>query len=135
MLVEGDPTRDILATRNIVSIWKRGLRVRRDPSLVFEALCVAPTSRSALRRICAEKMSAGGRRYNSFTVSDEFSKSNNHAYLRDQVVRGIRSLSVFTAGGFWRRFESVRKNQNRTREGARGEFLLTPRRLQNALNR
>jgi imidazolonepropionase-like amidohydrolase len=26
VLVEGDPTRDILATRNIVSIWKRGIR-------------------------------------------------------------------------------------------------------------
>ena len=29
LLVEGDPTRDILATRNIVSIWKRGARLDR----------------------------------------------------------------------------------------------------------
>ena len=29
LLVEGDPTQDILATRNVVSIWKRGVRVQR----------------------------------------------------------------------------------------------------------
>jgi imidazolonepropionase-like amidohydrolase len=29
VLVEGDPTTDILATRNIVAVWKRGVRVQR----------------------------------------------------------------------------------------------------------
>ncbi|MCL5745368.1 MAG: amidohydrolase family protein [Acidobacteria bacterium] len=29
LLVEGDPTRDILATRNIVAVWKKGVRVPR----------------------------------------------------------------------------------------------------------
>ena len=29
LLVEGDPTRDILATRNIVAVWKRGVRITR----------------------------------------------------------------------------------------------------------
>jgi imidazolonepropionase-like amidohydrolase len=29
VLVEGDPTRDIVATRNIVAVWKRGERVNR----------------------------------------------------------------------------------------------------------
>jgi len=29
VLVEGDPTRDILSTRNIAAIWKRGIRVER----------------------------------------------------------------------------------------------------------
>ena len=29
VLVEGDPTHDILATRNIVAVWKRGVRVQR----------------------------------------------------------------------------------------------------------
>jgi imidazolonepropionase-like amidohydrolase len=29
VLVEGDPTRDILATRRIVGVWKRGLAVER----------------------------------------------------------------------------------------------------------
>jgi imidazolonepropionase-like amidohydrolase len=29
VLVEGDPTTDIFATRNIVAVWKRGVRVRR----------------------------------------------------------------------------------------------------------
>jgi len=29
VLVEGDPTQDILATRNVVAIWKRGVRVGR----------------------------------------------------------------------------------------------------------
>lgn len=30
LLVEGDPTRDILATRNIVAVWKRGIPVSRE---------------------------------------------------------------------------------------------------------
>jgi hypothetical protein len=29
MLVEGDPTTDILATRRIVRVWKRGFAVER----------------------------------------------------------------------------------------------------------
>jgi imidazolonepropionase-like amidohydrolase len=29
LLVEGNPTRDILATRNIVAVWKRGVRIQR----------------------------------------------------------------------------------------------------------
>ena len=29
VLVEGDPTRDIRATRKIVAVWKRGIRVHR----------------------------------------------------------------------------------------------------------
>jgi imidazolonepropionase-like amidohydrolase len=29
VLVEGDPTADILATRNIVAVWKRGIRLQR----------------------------------------------------------------------------------------------------------
>jgi imidazolonepropionase-like amidohydrolase len=32
VLVEGDPTRNILATRRIVAIWKRGVRAARDPT-------------------------------------------------------------------------------------------------------
>jgi imidazolonepropionase-like amidohydrolase len=28
VLVEGDPTKNILATRNIVAVWKRGIRVQ-----------------------------------------------------------------------------------------------------------
>jgi imidazolonepropionase-like amidohydrolase len=30
LLVRGDPTRDIVATRDIVRIWKEGLAVDRD---------------------------------------------------------------------------------------------------------
>jgi imidazolonepropionase-like amidohydrolase len=30
VLVEGNPTVDILATRNIVAVWKRGRQVRRE---------------------------------------------------------------------------------------------------------
>lgn len=30
MLVEGDPTQDILATRNIVAVWKRGVQIQRE---------------------------------------------------------------------------------------------------------
>jgi imidazolonepropionase-like amidohydrolase len=29
VLVEGDPTSDIVATRNIFAVWKRGVRVQR----------------------------------------------------------------------------------------------------------
>jgi imidazolonepropionase-like amidohydrolase len=29
VLVEGDPTEDILATRNIVAVWKKGVRIER----------------------------------------------------------------------------------------------------------
>jgi imidazolonepropionase-like amidohydrolase len=29
VLVDGDPTRDVLATRTIVGVWKRGVRVER----------------------------------------------------------------------------------------------------------
>jgi imidazolonepropionase-like amidohydrolase len=29
LLVEGDPTNDILATRQIVAVWKRGVRTKR----------------------------------------------------------------------------------------------------------
>jgi imidazolonepropionase-like amidohydrolase len=29
VLVEGDPTRDIVATRRIVGVWKRGVTVER----------------------------------------------------------------------------------------------------------
>jgi imidazolonepropionase-like amidohydrolase len=31
LLVDGDPSKDIRATRNIVAIWKRGVRVQRAP--------------------------------------------------------------------------------------------------------
>jgi imidazolonepropionase-like amidohydrolase len=30
LLVEGDPTRDVTATRGLVAVWKGGVRVRRD---------------------------------------------------------------------------------------------------------
>jgi imidazolonepropionase-like amidohydrolase len=30
VLVEGDPTHDILATRNIVAVWKRGVQIQRE---------------------------------------------------------------------------------------------------------
>jgi imidazolonepropionase-like amidohydrolase len=33
ILVKGDPTTDILATRNIVSIWKCGQRLGREPTI------------------------------------------------------------------------------------------------------
>jgi imidazolonepropionase-like amidohydrolase len=29
VLVEGDPTTNILATRNIVAVWKHGIRAQR----------------------------------------------------------------------------------------------------------
>ena len=29
-LVEGNPTQNILATRNIVAVWKRGVQVQRQ---------------------------------------------------------------------------------------------------------
>jgi imidazolonepropionase-like amidohydrolase len=29
VLVEGDPTRDILATRRMVGVWKKGVKVER----------------------------------------------------------------------------------------------------------
>ena len=31
LLVEGDPSKQIRATRNIVAIWKHGVRVQRAP--------------------------------------------------------------------------------------------------------
>ena len=31
VLVEGDPTNDITATRRIVSVWKRGVEATREP--------------------------------------------------------------------------------------------------------
>ena len=31
LLVDGDPSKDVRATRNIVEIWKRGVRVQRAP--------------------------------------------------------------------------------------------------------
>ena len=31
LLVDGDPSKQIRATRNIVAIWKRGVRVQRAP--------------------------------------------------------------------------------------------------------
>jgi imidazolonepropionase-like amidohydrolase len=31
LLVDGDPTRDVLHTRDIVAVWKRGVRVPREP--------------------------------------------------------------------------------------------------------
>ncbi|MEO7143766.1 MAG: amidohydrolase family protein [Bryobacteraceae bacterium] len=30
LLVKGDPSRDIRDTRNIVAVWKEGVRIRRD---------------------------------------------------------------------------------------------------------
>jgi imidazolonepropionase-like amidohydrolase len=30
LLVEGDPTQDILATRSIVAVWKKGMRIERQ---------------------------------------------------------------------------------------------------------
>ncbi len=31
VLVQGDPTSDIFATRDIVAVWKKGIRVERSP--------------------------------------------------------------------------------------------------------
>jgi imidazolonepropionase-like amidohydrolase len=31
LLIDGDPSKDIRATRNIAAIWKRGVRVQRAP--------------------------------------------------------------------------------------------------------
>ncbi len=30
LLVEGDPTQDMLATRNIVAVWKCGVQIQRE---------------------------------------------------------------------------------------------------------
>jgi hypothetical protein len=32
VLAEGDPTKNILATRDIVAVWKRGIRIQRAPA-------------------------------------------------------------------------------------------------------
>ena len=42
LLVEGDPTKDILATRNIVAIWKRGVRVKRPEPKAHVAISGRP---------------------------------------------------------------------------------------------
>ena len=45
VLVNGDPTTDILATRDIDAIWKRGVRVERTkPAAATAAAAVATTS-------------------------------------------------------------------------------------------
>jgi imidazolonepropionase-like amidohydrolase len=46
LLVEGDPTTDILATRNIVAVWKRGVRVKRpEPKAHVARAAQPPTGR------------------------------------------------------------------------------------------
>ncbi len=44
VLVAGDPTRDITATREIVAIWKRGVRVDRPKAPAETATAAAPTT-------------------------------------------------------------------------------------------
>lgn len=53
LLVEGDPTKDILATRNIVAVWKSGVKVHREllssatPAKPAETTVVAATTPTA----------------------------------------------------------------------------------------
>lgn len=50
LLVRGDPTTDILATRNIVAVWKRGVRLARTPSAATRSLAPAPAISALFRR-------------------------------------------------------------------------------------
>jgi adenine deaminase len=64
VLVTGDPMRDITATRDIVAIWKRGVRVDRPKAPTETAAAAAATTTGlANPRRVSRSFSMGWRRY------------------------------------------------------------------------
>jgi imidazolonepropionase-like amidohydrolase len=51
VLVNGDPTANIMATRDVAGIWRNGVRLAREPE--------APTTQSEIETLPAEKLASG----------------------------------------------------------------------------
>jgi len=60
LLLDGDPTRDITATRAIFAIWKNGHRIDRDPGAKASVVAAAPMARGVISTFDGAIAAAGG---------------------------------------------------------------------------
>ncbi len=95
LLVNGDPTQDVLATRDIVGVWKRGVRVDRDA--YREALAAARESAAAQADALSRGESAPVSDFEGGDLSVGF--GNEWAATTDQQAGGDSTAKVEVVEG------------------------------------
>lgn len=87
LLVEGDPSKQIRDTRNIVAIWKRGVRARVISPLAIIAVS-ASASASQPERVAIHIISSQPRKPNPIaSVPNSTFSKNAHSQLRSVLLR------------------------------------------------
>jgi imidazolonepropionase-like amidohydrolase len=90
LLVNGDPTTNITATRDIAAIWKNGVRLAREPE--------APSAQAEIETVAAEKLAAGIiSNFDSGAPKVEF--GNDWFISTDQLAGGKSTATMSVVDG------------------------------------
>lgn len=95
LLVDGDPTEDILATREVVGVWKRGVRMDRDA--YRDALAAAEESAAAQADALAQGETAPVSDFETGDLSVGF--GNEWAATTDQQAGGDSTATIEVVQG------------------------------------